>query len=204
MQGLRRRDFLELAALVALAGPLARELARPAAAYAQPSELDGTLQAFADTMLPGRRATRTALGAEIHPLAIAGVDAEPGAVEADALALYHHPLTGFDALEGAFLAELEARSLPEGGPFLRLPFAARQRVCEGGLSFDNPARVVWEAASAVPFTAFCAAALVPGQRPPEAVGYAVMGHPGAAPAGYRRASWRRRLARERTRRGSLG
>lgn len=203
MRGLRRRDFLELAALAALAGPAARGLALPAAAHAQAADPDATLQAFADTILPGRPAERTALGNPIHPGAIAGVDSQPGAVEADALALYHHPLTGFDALEGPFLAELEARSLPEGAPFLALDFAARERVCIGGLSFDNPVRVIWEAASAVPFTAFCAAALVPGQEPPEAVGYAVMGHSGAAPDGYRRATWGRRLARERTRRGYL-
>ena len=41
---------------------------------------DATLQAFADTMIPGRKATRTDLGNEIHPQAIAGVAPEPGAV----------------------------------------------------------------------------------------------------------------------------
>ena len=56
---------------------------------------------------PAARRTRTDLGDEIHPQAIAGVDHEPGAVEADALRLFHHPLIGFDALEPAFLADLQ-------------------------------------------------------------------------------------------------
>ena len=73
----------------------------------------------------------------------------------------------------------------------------------GGLSFDNPSRQVWEAAAAVPFTAFCAAALVPNATADRASGYRVMGLPGTAPGGYRRFSYGRRLSRERTHRGYL-
>ena len=51
--------------------------------------------------------------------------AEPGAVEADALLLYHHPLIGFDALEPAFLADagdaLAAARRPVPRPHLREP-----------------------------------------------------------------------------------
>jgi len=174
----------------------------PARAQA-PVDPDGTLQAFADTMVPGRRVDTTAAGAAIHPQAIAGVDREPGAVEADALALYHHPKIGFDALEPVFLAELSARSLPQGGEFLSLPWDARVTVCIGGLAYDNPTRTLWEAAAAVPFTAFCAAALEP-QSADKAPGYRVMGLPGAAPHGYRTGySYRRALSRERTQTGSL-
>ena len=61
----------------------------------------------------------------------------------------------------------------------------------------------WEAAAAIPFTAFCAAALVPEQTAAKAVGYRVMGLPGVAPAGYADYSCRRRLAREITSGGSL-
>src|SRR5690349_24068923 len=95
---LRRSGVLGLSALVASAVPYAQRLLDPPPALADVNLLDGTLQAFADTILPGRRATRTDLGNEIHPQAIAGVDPLPGAVEADALALFHHPLIGFDAL----------------------------------------------------------------------------------------------------------
>jgi hypothetical protein len=200
---LQRAGALGLGALVASAVPVARQLAAPAPARADVALSDATLQAFADTMIPGRRVARTDLGNEIHPQAIAGMDPDPGAVEADVLALYHHPEVGFDALEGPFLADLQTRSLPAGGQFLDLDFARRVQVCVGGLSFDNPSRQVWEAAAAVPFTAFCAAALIRNATSSQASGYRVMGLPGAAPAGYRDFSYRRRLARERTAKGYL-
>jgi hypothetical protein len=154
-------------------------------------------------MLPGRKATRTALGNPIDPLAIAGVDPLPGAVEADALAVYHHRDIGFDALAPGFLTELESRSLPHGADFLHLDFGARVRVCLAGLDFQNPTRQLWEAAAAVPFVAFCAAGLIPNATAAKAPGYRVMGLPGAAPNGYAGFSYRRRLSPERTRSGSL-
>ncbi len=209
LRELTRRSFLErgtvlgLGAVALATAPWAARLTHPPAALAAPNLADATMQAFADTMIPGRRVARTERGAEIHPLAIAGVDVDPGAVEADALALYRHPAIGFDALTPAFLADVETRSLPHGVDFLRLGFDDRVEVCIAGLDFENPSRLLWEAAAAVPFAAFCAAALAPEQRAERAVGYRVMGLPGAAPGGYRRFSYRRRLARERTRTGNL-
>ena len=198
---LTRRGLLQRASMAALALSLA---GAPRARAQSPADPDGTLQAFADTMLPGRTVAVTESGAAIHPQAIAGVDGRPGAVEADALALYHHPEIGFDALEPAFLADLETLALQHGGPFLSLGWDARVATCIAGLDFENPARVVWEAAAAVPFTAFCAAALVPEQTAAKAVGYRVMGLPGVAPHGYTK-RWRprRALSRERTKHGSL-
>jgi hypothetical protein len=206
---LTRRNLLERAAVtgltatIASALPLVDRLAAPPAFAADPSLADATLQAFSDTMIPGRKAEKTDLGNPIHPQAIAGVDKLPGAVETDALALYHHPLTGFDALAPAFLAHLSAESLAHGGDFLSLGFDARVEVCTAGLSYDNPDRLVWEAAAAVPFTAFCAAALVEEQTAAKASGYRVMGLPGAAPHGYKGFSYRRKLAKERTKKGYL-
>jgi hypothetical protein len=197
-QVLTRASALGLAALVAQALPYAQ----PARA-ATPGLTDATLQAFADTMLPGRKVTRTDLGHPVAPLAIAGVDPLPGAVQADALALYHHPEIGFDALAPAFLADLEARSLLHGADFLHLPFAKRVAACLGGLDYANPTRLVWEAAAAIPFTAFCAAALIRNATAQDACGYRVMGLPGIAPSGYRHFSYRRKLSHERTRNGSL-
>jgi hypothetical protein len=203
-QALTRASTAGLAALVASALPLAKTSpARAATAATQPSLIDGTLQAFADTMVPGRAVTVTESNQPVYPGAIAGVDPLPGAVEADALALYGNADVGFDALEPAFLADLEARSLLHGGQFLSLEFNQRVEVCLQGLDFSNPTYLVWEAASAVPFTAFCAAALVPEATWDDAVGYRVMGLPGTAPGGYRHYSWRKRLSRERTRNGSL-
>lgn len=200
---LRRRELLlrtgglSLAGLVAAAAPAARALGQ---ALPGPIDRDAALQAFADTILPGRKVDRTESGAPVAPGAIAGVHPLPGAVETDALALYRHPKVGFDALEPAFLAELQRRAL---GSFVALDFDARTRVCLDGLSFDNPSRTLWEAAAAVPFTAFCAAALSEEQTADRAAGYRVMGLPGRNLRGYRRFSYGRRLSRERTRTGSL-
>jgi hypothetical protein len=207
---LSRRDFMRRAgafgagAFVLAALPVAeRMIAADPALAAVPLD-DATLQAFADTLIPGRKATKTDLGDEIHPLAIAGVDTSPGAVEADALRVYKDPLVGFQALAGPFLTDLSTRSLQQGNPsFLALDFEHRTRVCLQALSFSNPDRVLYEAAAAVPFTAFCAAAEHPIGTDEVASGYRVMGYPGAAPNGYRSFTYRRKLANERTKRGYL-
>jgi hypothetical protein len=211
---LSRRDFLQrtsvlgAAALVASALPVAEQLMAAAPASAQPGADDGSLQAFADTIIPGRRVDKTESGADIHPQAIAGVDPQPGAVEADTLELYHDPLTGFDALEPAFLADLNVRALQQGGPFLSLSYDQRVKVLLQGFDFSNSSRVLYEAAAAVPFTAFCAAALHPYGNSQNASGYRVMGYPGGGPNDkpvmYPYSfSYRRRLARGRTKRGYL-
>ena len=207
---LSRRDFLGRvgalgAGAVALSAlPIAERLIAADPALAAVSVDDATLQAFADTMIPGRRAERTDLGDEIHPQAIAGVDPEPGAVEADVLRLYKNPLVGFaPALVGPFLADLSLRSLQHGGPFLTLGFDQRVAVCLQALDHSNGDRVLYEAAAAVPFTAFCAAAEHPVGTDEVASGYRVMGYPGAAPKGYRSFTYRRKLANERTKRGYL-
>jgi hypothetical protein len=211
---LSRRDFLQrasvvgTAALVASAVPLAERLTSRVAYAADPTLDDATLQAFADTIIPGRKATKTDLGDPIHPQAIAGVDPDPGAVEADALRLFHDTLIGFDALEPAFLADLSLRSLPNGGPFLSLPYDKRVQVVMAGFDFSNPARLLYEAAAAVPFTAFCAAAIHPFGTSANASGYRVMGYPGGgpndAPVMYPYSfSYRRKLAKGRTKKGYL-
>jgi hypothetical protein len=180
-------------------------MAVPERAGAQTVVDDGLLQAFFDTIVPGKPvpALRTELGNPIHPQAIAGVDSEHGAVYTDALALARNPRIGFTALEPPFLADLAARALQEGGSFLDLDYEGRERVCLGGLSFSNPTRQVWEAAAAVPFTAFCAAANTKNATAKTAAGYAVMGHPGTAPHGYKNFSYRKKLNRGRTKGGSL-
>jgi hypothetical protein len=134
---------------------------------------------------------------------IAGVDKDPGAVEAGAIELYHDSRVGFDALAPPFLADLNLRSLPHGGPFTTLSYDQREAVVLEGLDYGNGDRVIWEAAAAVPFTAFCAAAEHATGTSANASGYRVMGYPGAAPHGHRKASYRRKLSTERTRHGSL-
>jgi enediyne biosynthesis protein E8 len=203
-QVLSRASALGLGGLVLSALPVAERLfgATPVAAAAVlPS--DATLQAFADTMVPGRKVLHTDLGHEVDPRAIAGVHSAPGGVESDALALYHHPNIGFDALEPSFLSDLEGRSLLRGGQFIDLPFAKRVEVCVEGLGASNPSVQVWEAAAAVPFTAFLTASLQKNATIDTASGYQVMGHPGTAPNGYADFAYKRKLARERTALGYL-
>jgi hypothetical protein len=208
LKELTRRGFLRRAGVfgaVLAAAPLARQLvaADPARAQLGGLPVDATLQAFGDTMIPGRKATRTDLGNAIDPRAIAGVDNRPGAVEADVLALYHHPLIGFDALQGPFLTDLASRAAQHGGEFVSMGFDQRVKVCLDGLAFSNQTRLLWEAAAAVPFTAFCAAAVIPEQTAAKASGYRVMGLPGAAPRGYSGFSYRKKLSKERTKKGYL-
>jgi hypothetical protein len=207
---LSRRDILRRATVLSLGGLVLSAL--PAAdrilAGAQPAEAavdlaDATLQAVADTLIPGRKAAVTDLGHEIHPKAIAGAHPEPGAVEADALALFHNPLIGFDALEPAFLADVQSRSLLRGGQFLDLPFAKRIAVAVEALDPGNATIVVWEAAIAVAFAAFMAAATQRNATIDTASGYQVMGYPGTAPNGYADYSYKRKLSREITANGSL-
>jgi hypothetical protein len=203
-QLLARASALGVGGLVLSALPVAERILSsvPDAGAATPVT-DATLQAFADTLVPGRAATVTDLGNQVHPGAIAGVHHEAGAVEADALALYRHPLIGFDALEPAFMSELETRSLLRGGPFIVLAFPKRVEVCLEGLAASNPSVQVWEAAAAVPFTAFVAAATQRDATIDTASGYQVMGHPGTAPGGYADFSYRRKLSSERTTTGNL-
>jgi hypothetical protein len=208
---LSRRDFIARAgglgvgALVVAALPVAARMAAPEAAAAAPSMDDATLQAFFDTIVPGKKVAdlKTQLGNDIDPKAIAGVDREHGAVYTDALLLSHNSRIGFDALAPPFLAELEAFAVPQGGQFLDLDYKHREAVCLQGLEFGNPSRVVWEAAAAIPFTAFCAAANVKNATWKTAAGYRVMGHPGTAPHGYKDFSYRRRLNHGRTKKGYL-
>ncbi|HEY1237009.1 MAG TPA: DUF5987 family protein [Solirubrobacterales bacterium] len=206
---LSRRQFIQRAgvlgagALIASAVPVAARMIVPPDADADVALQNATLQAFYDTLIPGRPATTTDLGHEIHPKAIAGVDPDPGAVEADALLLGQDPRLGFTLLVVPFVAELEAFALLRGRDFLHLSYEKRQAACLQGLAFSNPTRVVWEAASAVAFTAFCAASTQVNPTSATASGYRVMGHPGTAPEGYRDFSYGRPLSREATERGNL-
>src|SRR3954454_14739130 len=93
---LSRRDFIARAttlgagAYVFAAVPAARLV--HAALPGATAQDDATIHAFADTMVPGRKASHTDLGDPIDPRAIAGVDPLAAAVEADWLRLYHDPL----------------------------------------------------------------------------------------------------------------
>jgi hypothetical protein len=204
-QFLGRASALGLGAVVLGALGAAQQVARAAPSLQLPVLEDATLQAFFDTIIPGKPVPdlRTQLGNRIHRHSIAGVDSEHGAVYTDALLLAHNPRIGFDLLAPALLAEIEALAVVHGGTFVSLDYERRERVCKQGLAFSNPTRVIWEAGAAVPFTAFCAAANVRNATAKTAAGYAVMGHPGTARHGYGDFSYGRSLSRERPRKGYL-
>lgn len=196
---LTRRDLMARAGKVGLALaalPLVRELAAAQPAAAQLPLIDGTLQAYFDTIIPGRRTRVTQSGAVVQPLAIAGADPRPGAVEADALIVGRSGVAGFHVLAAPFVADLEARALTHGGPFLSLDYHRRVATCKDGLAFSNPTRPLWELAAFIAFYAFSAAANVPSATAKTSVGYSVMGMPGTAPSGHAGASYGRRLADE--------
>ena len=129
-QVLQRATALGLGGFVLSALPAAeRFLAAVEPALAALNLADATLQAFADTLIPGRKADRTDLGNEIHPKAIAGAHAEPGAVRPTRCCSTTMPADRLRrARAPAFLAELQTRSLTRGGQFLDLPFDRRVAV----------------------------------------------------------------------------
>ena len=137
---LARAGALGLAATILAAVPYAARMAQPAAAQAA-APIDAILQAFFDTLVPGKPVPdlRTELGNPIEPGAIAGVDPEHGAVYTDALLLARDPRIGFSLLEPVFLADLTATGARRGrrlqrprlrGARARLP--VRARVLEPG------------------------------------------------------------------------
>ena len=197
--------MLSLGGMVLSALPAAeRILAAVAPAEAAVNLADATLQAVADTLIPGRPAQLTDLGNEIHPKAIAGVHHEPGAVETDALLLFHSPLIGFDAagagLPGGARGALAAARRAVPRPAVR---EAGRGVRGRAQPPRTRASLVWEAAIAVAFASFMAAATQRNATIDTASGYQVMGYPGTAPNGYADYSYRRKLSREVTTNGSL-
>ena len=177
---------------------------RPEAAAADPNLADATLQAFFDTIIPGRpvdcapssatRSTRrrspasTPSPARSRPTRCCSPTTRRSASTRSA---------------PAFLADLEARSLTAGRPLPRPRLrGARARSASAGSPSRTPTGSSGRPAAAIPFTAFCAAANISATRPAStAAGYEVMGHPGTAPHGYQDFSYRRRLNRGRTREG---
>ena len=118
-----RATTLGLGALVLGALPIVERMAKPGAAFAQglPADPDGTLQAFFDTIIPGRKVAglKTELGHPIHPDAIAGVDREHGAVYTDALLLAHNP-TAMTA-EPSVVKNVKYFAAPRNDGFILMP-----------------------------------------------------------------------------------
>lgn len=141
-----------------------------------------TLEAFADTIVPGEK--RSA-----DDVAVAGASPGPGAVAAGALALLHTDATGVSAglpylaqaLDGHATAHAAARGLPLDPAlpaFVALPFADRTAVVAALTAPGHPEKDGW-----VALALFCNMAFDSAAHLPTAQAIAE-GHPGLAALGF--------------------
>lgn len=203
-----RRQLLRLAAGAAVAWQLAPWPDRLAAIAGSPGgttsdALTATLEAFADTLIPGQKRYD-------GDHAIAGAAAGPGAVQAGALDLMWFPQAGIGPVLPALGALLDTRATqyaashrrvldPTLPPLVALSFADRTELL---LELLDPAAedyLAWFALAAMPFLAYHTAGHL---HTAEAVrhghpGLRALGFPHPDPDGLWRfpeASYRRRLA----------
>lgn len=183
---LSRRQLLKVAALAAVGWKTASWLIRPPAAFAQALPGDPaivpTLEAFADTLIPGEK--RFA-----GDRAIAGAASGPGAVQAGAVDLMNFPPTGASAATPAIAAGLNARATlyaaqnlilldPTVPPLVSLSFEHRTALVVQSLDGSDPDQVAFFAFAALGFLAYHTAGhlhLVDAVR---------SGHPGMAALGF--------------------
>ncbi|MFE0513298.1 DUF5987 family protein [Streptomyces sp. NPDC058964] len=180
MTGPDRRSILK-ALVTTLAGLSVGGLETPAAAAVDASDASEswttqTLEAFADTLIPGQRRFP-------GDVAVAGAVAGPGAVQAGAVGLLHSPELPVAPLLPAIAALLDARAVayaalrliwlpPTLPPFVGLPFSDRTALVGGLFDPDDPDRPIWQVLSLLVGLAFDTA----GQQDTvEALG---QGHPG--------------------------
>ncbi|MGW3917601.1 DUF5987 family protein [Streptomyces sp. NPDC005070] len=177
MTGPDRRSILK--ALVAtLAGLSAGGLDTPAdaATDASGSWTTQTLEAFADTLIPGQRRFP-------GDVAVAGAVTGPGAVQAGAVGLLNSPDLPVAPLLPAIAGLLDVRAVayaalrliwlpPTHPPFVGLPFSDRTALVGGLFDPDDLDRPIWQVMSLLVGLAFDTA----GQQDTvEALG---QGHPG--------------------------
>jgi len=184
----------------------------PAAAVALDPAVAGTLEAFADTLIPGAKRAP-------DDRAIAGAGTGAGAVQAGALDLLGSPRAGLAGLLPALTAQIDAAATafadahgialePAVPPLVALDFAARTTVLVDLLAAPGALHPLFLLLAVLAFLAYHTAAHLPTV---EAIRD---GHPGLAAIGFPapdadglwrfpRFSYRRRLARRhpRTRRG---
>jgi hypothetical protein len=183
---LTRRQLLKAAGLAAMAWQARPWLASPPAwAQAPPDDplvVVPTLEAFADTIIPGEKRSPT-------DRAIAGAASGPGAVHAGALGLMSFPPAGVAPALPAFASDLNQRATAYAGahgivldptvpPLVSLDFAARTALVVEILDSLNPDQLAYYALAALVFLAYhtaghlSTAAAVRG------------GHPGLAAIGF--------------------
>lgn len=135
-----------------------------------------TLEAFADTIVPGEKRTP-------HDRAVAGASRGPGAVEAGALALLHTPATGvtvglpylaqsLDTHARAHAAEHGLELDTDVPPFVALPFEHRTALVGALTTPGHPEKDGWVALALFSNMAFDSAAHL------HTVDAIAAGHPG--------------------------
>jgi hypothetical protein len=158
-----RRRLLQFATAAAVAWQTAPWADRLAALAGPPGgtstdAMTTTLEAFADTLIPGRKRFD-------GDVAVAGVVKGAGAVEAGAVDLMWFPPAAVGPVLPGFVSMLNARAAayaaqhrvvidPTLPPFVALDFANRTRLC---LELLDPAArdyLLWWALAAMPFLAF--------------------------------------------------
>jgi hypothetical protein len=157
-----RRALLKAAAAAAAAWQAAPWPVWPPAAFAQVPADDPlvvpTLEAFADTLIPGAKRGPT-------DRAIAGAASGPGAVQAGAVALMNFPAAGTAPALPALAAALNARATafaaarvivldPTVPPLVSLDFAQRTALLSALLDGTDPDQIAYYALAALAFLAY--------------------------------------------------
>jgi hypothetical protein len=214
---LTRRQLLKAAGMAVVAWQAGSWAIRPPAASAQIAPDDPlivpTLEAFADTLIPGEKRNP-------GDRAIAGALSGAGAVQAGAIELMNFPPAGIAVALPVLAVDLNRRAVtyaathlilldPTVPPLVALDFAGRTAVCLEALEAETPDQLLYYALAAIVFLAYHTAGHL---STPQAVRD---GHPGLAALGlplpdaddlwrYPVFSYRKKLARghKRARRNS--
>ena len=183
---LTRRRLLQAVGAAAVAWQARPWLVTPPAAHAATPPDDPaivpTLEAFADTLIPGEKRSP-------DDRAIAGAADGPGAVQAGAVDLLFSDAAGVAPAAPAFAAGIDARATtyaaqqqivldPTVPPFVALDFDQRTGCAVEMLAFDAPDRQAFEACAALIFLAYHTAGHL---HTPQAVRD---GHPGLTALGF--------------------
>ena len=186
--GISRRRLLQVAAASAAAWGAAPWILRDRVAHAQslppgdPLIVVPTLEAFADTLIPGEKRSPS-------DRAIAGAAAGAGGVQAGALAPMAWPAAGVAPALPALAAGLNVRVVayaaprlivldPTVPPLVSLGFAERTDFLVSLIDGTDPERLVWYALAGLVFIAYHTAGHLP------TVGAIAAGHPGLAAIGF--------------------
>ena len=213
-----RRRLLQLVTAAAVAWQTAPWADRLVALAGTPGgtstdAMTTTLEAFADTLIPGRKRYD-------GDIAVAGVVKGPGAVEAGAVDLMWFPPAAVGPVLPTFVSMLDSRAMtyatehhvvidPTLPPFVALSFSDRTQLCLELLDPAAPDYLLWWALAAMPFLAFhtaghlqTAAAVRDGHPGLRAIGFPHPDHDGLWR--FPHFSYRRKLARAHAHTTSTG